>query len=94
MVGLVVMQTLLVDEAGSLCAKWKLKLLSIFDYIIGKIMISSLVRKLIGLSLILPDKDDILLKRFSNVLLQLNNTLISLFFSLVELISSIYRKKV
>ncbi|XP_003388488.1 PREDICTED: glycerophosphodiester phosphodiesterase 1-like [Amphimedon queenslandica] len=63
MVGLVVMQTLLVDEAGPLYAKWKLKLLSVFDYIIGKIMIGSFVRKLIGLSLILPDKDDIILKR-------------------------------
>ena len=64
------MQTLLVDdakEADESPAKWKLKLFSIFDPIIGKIMISSLVRKLLGLSLILLDKNDILLERFYNV---------------------------
>ena len=87
MVGLVVMQTLLVDDARDTeesPAKWKLKLFSIFDPIIGKIMISSLVRKLLGLSLVLLDKNDILLERFYNVLLQLNDALVSLF-SLLEL---------
>ena len=66
--GLVIRQTVFTVDPNNLFgveteSRWKLSLLKIVDKIVAKLLLG-FVRKVLGLSLILPHKVDILEKRF------------------------------
>lgn len=60
------MQTIFMDEFDtffSVRSKWRINMLKFFDSILAKLLIGCF-RKILAVSLILPDKDDILENRF------------------------------